>query len=60
MAAIMALVVFLAGFLDSAGAAVSGGSVFMALLISVVAPSWSLGLTAVAILAGAQLLAAAT
>jgi hypothetical protein len=60
MTGVMALTVFLVGFLDSAGAAVSGGTVFMALAISVVAPSWGVGLIAVAILAGAQLLAAAT
>jgi hypothetical protein len=55
LATIMALVVFLAGFLDSAG-----GTVFMALVISLVAPSRRVGLIAVAILAGAQLVAAAT
>lgn len=60
MAVIMALVVFLAGFLDPASTAVSGGTVFMALLISAVAPSRSVGLIAVAILAGAQLVAAAS
>ena len=60
MAAIVALVVFLAGFLDSADAAVSGGTVFMTLLISVAAPSRKVGLTALAILAGALLLAVAT
>lgn len=60
MAGVMALAVFLAGFLDSANAAVSGGAVFMALAISVITPSWSVGVIAVAILAGAQLLAAAT
>jgi hypothetical protein len=60
LATIMALVVFLAGFLDSADVAVSGGTVFMALVISLVAPSRRVGLIAVAILAGAQLVAAAT
>ena len=59
MAAIMALTTFIAGFIDTADAAVSGGTVFMALVISVVAPSRRVGLIAVAILAGAQLLAAA-
>jgi hypothetical protein len=39
---------------------VSGGSVFMTLLISMFAPSRRVGLTALAILAGALLLAAAT
>lgn len=59
MTAIMALVVFVAGFMDTANAAASGGTVFMALLVSVVARSWGVGLTALAILAGAELLAVA-
>ncbi len=59
MAAIMALTVFIVGFIDTADPAVSGGTVFVALLIGVMARSRGVGLTAVAILAGAELLAAA-
>ena len=59
MAGIMVISVLLTEIISTADAAVSGGTVFMALLLSVMAPSWSVGLTAVAILAGAELLAAA-
>lgn len=59
MAGIMALTVFLAGIIGTADTAVSGGTVFIALLLSVVARSWGVGLTAAVILVGAELLAAA-
>ena len=59
MAGIMALTVFLAGIIGTADTAVSGGTVFIALLLSVVARSWGVGLTVAVILVGAELLAAA-
>ena len=55
---IMAVVTLVGWALGDAGHAVPGATLFMALLLSAVARSWSVGLAATAILAVAQIVAA--
>ncbi|UCG75922.1 MAG: hypothetical protein JSV95_00915 [Gemmatimonadota bacterium] len=58
VAGIMALTVLLTGLIDSATTAISGGTVFVALMLSAFARSWGVGLAVAVILAAAQLIAA--
>ncbi len=57
-AGIMALAIYIAALSGPSVSDVSGGAMFMVLMLSVVVRSWQIGIAATAILAGAQVLAA--
>jgi hypothetical protein len=56
-AGIMALAIYIAALSGPSVSDVSGGAMFMVLMLSVVVRSWQIGIAATAILAGAQVLA---